>query len=114
MHTQDNAIPDNLPQLPYSDGSLREDVTIQQLLTGDDLDSTGCHQIKWIMKVAEYTHELTESPDLPRRFENFTCGELKNVRIGECSHKEILVLATWLIAHTEITTVGSSELFSDS
>jgi hypothetical protein len=114
MHTHDNAIPDSLPRLPYRDGSLREDVTIQQLLTGDELDSTGEHQIKWIMKVTEYTHELTESPDLPTRFKEFTCGEVKNVRIGECSHKEILVLATWLIAHTEITAVDSSELFSDS
>lgn len=82
----DDAIPDDLPRLPYDGGdyeTLRVDVTVADLMDGtDDLQS---HAFAWGDAVARFARALDDPPERPPAFADHTPAEIRRTRIGECA-----------------------------
>lgn len=114
-----DAIPDDLPRLPY-DGSgydtLRVDVTIGELM--DSSVDPQSSAVVWGDAVTRFVQALDEPPECPPAFADHTLTEIRRTRIGECADglidhntnpttrqeqlrtvkETVLMLQTWVLA----------------
>jgi hypothetical protein len=86
-------IPDDLPRLPYSDGSVRREVSVEQLSTGEGVDRS--HPMKWGGAIGEYATNRSGPPTLPEEFADLDVDEVGDVTVGDCSKPELLELLAW-------------------
>jgi hypothetical protein len=114
-----DAIPDDLPRLPYNGSSydtLRIDVTIGELMDGSTDPQSSA--LVWGDAVARFVQALGEPPERPPAFVDHTPTEIRRTRIGECADglmdpnisptarqkrlrtakETVLILQTWVLA----------------
>ncbi|WP_053948607.1 hypothetical protein [Halolamina sediminis] len=94
MGYQADAVPDDLPPHPSQDGPLTGSTDIEQLVSGNGVDSTTV--MRWSEYVQAYANSVTPPPGLPERFED---ADIATVQLSDCSLEELVALAGWYIWH---------------